>query len=220
MDYSGMNQANAAQQADMSGMNQIFQTLSGLFNKDSSAYFGQGGGASALQGLTGAGGNALTSAISSGWNGLKPQELNALQTTMSNNNASNIATERGDMGGIANPNASLQAQANSGQQANMNLGAQLGSMAQQQDLGYLGMLSSDVLGAAGQQGNQLMNSSGQLQGMGNTYGQMASAAGNQAMQYGQGMVNNINSFGSNLGGTFTGGAAGSGGLGSMLMKGA
>lgn len=163
------------------------------------------------------GGNAnMTSAQGSAaqlqnFNGLKPQELAALQTTLGNSGQQTINTLRGQLGGTANPGATIQGLMGQNQQNTLNAGVQLGGQAAGQELSaqqsagqlYSG-LSGQNIGAMSEGGSLLSGLSGQnlsyygdqLQGLLTGLGQQQSGA-----QYGIGNLGGI-------GNTYMGAASG------------
>lgn len=178
----GQQASNAANQ-DNSALNSLLGTEGGAINQLIQSYFGKGGGAADISKLA-------------NWNGLKPGELGALQTTLGNNNQSMIRSLQTQMGGTANPGVLQGGMASSGQQNALNLGTQLGGMAQEQELGAL-------TSAAGLSSGLLQSGLGDLSGMMNIYQQ---GAGNAMNTKGQDM-GNLTGNTQNLAGLFSGGAA-------------
>jgi hypothetical protein len=106
------------------------------------------------------------------FNGLKPQEMAALQTQLGNSGQQTINSLRGQIGGTANPNATIQGLMGQNQQNVLNAGVQLGGQAAGQELSaqqsagnlYSG-LSGQNIGAMGAGGSLLSGLSSQLNGV-------------------------------------------------------
>jgi len=181
------SQANNAANQDTSALNQVYGTEQGLINNIAQQYYGAGGGASTLNGLTSflqgnlgqtysspytsatsttasglanggmnsatnpyAGSTATSAGQLQNFNGLKPQELAALQQSTGAAGQSDINTMRSQMGGTANPNALIQSLMGQNQQNALNSGIQLGSQAAGQELSAQQSAGSLFSGLSGQ----------------------------------------------------------------------
>ena len=100
--------------------------------------------------------------------GLKPQEMSALQTSLGQGGQSTINTLMSRLGGAANPNALAQSLLGQNSQNSLNLGTQLGAQGAGQELGALQSAGSIGQGLSGQQmggWGQALSSLGQLFGL-------------------------------------------------------
>ncbi len=185
--------------------------------------FGQAGGDIAGMGNT-------ISALQN-FQGLKPQEMAALQTALGNQGLSTINTLRGGMGGYANPNEALQAALNANNQNALNATVQLGGMGAQQELGALqgagglqssqaglesglaGLANSRYQGLAGglesllgMQSGMMGQAMGGMNQMAGGYGAAGAQAAKNAASYGNPWASGLTSFGNALSGIFPGGS--------------
>ena len=282
------SQANAAAQQDTSALNKLYGQEGGIIDNIAQQYYGQGGGASMLNGLEqfaggnlgqtyaspytqaasgtagglAAGGQGATNPYAGAaggaasqlqnFNGLKPQELAALQQSIGAGGQSTINSARQQLGGSANPNALIQSLMGQNQQNALSAGVQLGGQAagqelagQQsaagifsglsgqnigaqeaggqlqsglsgQNLSYMDSMIQALLGSTGQQSGLLGEGLSGINQMANTYGNAAGNAANLARQDGQGAMSSFGQGLNGIGGLFTGGAAGAGGIGSLF----
>jgi hypothetical protein len=234
---SGANAATSAANQDTAAENNLLGTQTGADQQLISQYFGSNGGASLLGSLgpmlLGQVGSTYTnpyasaaSSTASGlanFQGLKPQEVSALQTTLGNSGMSTINTLQGQLGGVANPGAVIGNALGENEQNSLNLGTQLGSIGAQQELGaqtaagslqsglsgqnlsYLGTMIQGLLGATGQESGLLGQGLGGLQSMTGLYAGQAANAASQANADNAGMKGALGGAASGLA---TGGVAG------------
>ncbi len=150
----------------------MYNQLGSIVNNADSQYYGQGGGASLLNGL----GSYLQGGLQSGYqnpystdaagvagklanfNGLQPAQLASLEQTASNAGQSQINTMRNSMGGGANNNAMIQSLVGQNDQATMGLGVQMGNQAANEQLQGLQSAGSIYTGL----GNQNLDYLGQM----------------------------------------------------------
>ena len=249
----GKNAQKAAQKAAgqaADGQNQIVGAESGTFDKLLGSFFGPGGAQagmnSLMQFLGGQVGkeyqnsNATaaqgTASQLSNFKGLKPEETNALQTTLGNAGNSTVNTLMSRLGGSSNPNALAQTLLNQNSENSLNSTVQLGSLGAQQELGALqsaGSLQSNLSeqnlqnrgqtlggleGLFGQQSGLLGTALSGMSGIANMYGQAGANAASNAASYGNpfgSALTNIAGFAGNSG--LFGGSGGGGGAPASIL---
>lgn len=144
-------------------------------------------GASPYPGLdmaagAGAEGSQLSNAAAlENWQGLKPKELGEATTVASDAALSAANTMKQQAGGIPNAGAAFEEATNTAAQAGMQTGAQLGAMAQEQELGAKEAAGQEYGAVAGEQ-------IGQTEAAGQQYAQDVSGAGELAGAAATGMA--------------------------------
>lgn len=141
------------------------------------------------------------------WKGLGPRELGALQSQAGNAALSAANTMKQQMGGVANPGLVMQQMANQAGQTGQNAAVQLGSLAEQQQLGAREAAGGIYGQMTGDQIQKLQDAMSGYQAQGAGYGDLSSQAlsgimnslnqQGQAGQMGQGMLGSVgNAYGS------------------------
>jgi hypothetical protein len=148
----------------------------------SEAGYGSALGASPYPGLvmgagSGAEGSELANASTlENWHGIQPKELGEATTVASDAAESAANTMKAQMGGVANPGAAFEEATNQAAQAGMQTGAQLGSMAEQQELGAKEAAGQEYGAVAWQQIGQAEGAGQLYQGAEEGAGELSGAA--------------------------------------------
>jgi hypothetical protein len=122
------------------------------------------------------------------WQGLKPKELGEATTVASDAALSAANTMKAQMGGVANPGAVMASLGNQAAKAGMETGAQLGAMAQEQELGAREAAGQELATAAGQQLEQVAGQVGATEAAGQQYASDLTGAGGLVGQAGSGLA--------------------------------
>ena len=122
------------------------------------------------------------------WHGLQPKELGEATTVASDAADSAARTMKAQMGGVANPGAAFEEGLNTAAQAGMQTGAQLGSMAQQQELGAKEAAGQEYGAVAGQELQEAAGTVGATEAAGSQYATDLSGAGALAGNAASGMA--------------------------------
>jgi len=223
--------ANAAAQQAAQSQGQVVGAEQGVLNGLLQNYFGQGGVGPSSQSLTntlmgqyGAPSNPFFGNVGQGisalqnYQGLAPEQMNALTNTLGQGGESVINTLRGTSGGVANQNNLFENLLGQNAQGAQNAAIQLGAQGAQNRLGALqsaGGLSASLAGLQNQQQGGILSALEGLFGQGGSllqsglgsFGQLANMFGQQGSQAASNAQAIGNPFTSALGGV--GNAAGS-----------
>lgn len=122
----------------------------------------------------------------SNWQGLKPKELGQATTVASDAAQSAAETMKAQMGGVANPGAVMSSLGEQAAQAGMQTGAQLGAMAQEQELGAKEAAGQEYGQVAGEQLAQVSGLTSATEAAGSQYASDLTGAGGMAGAAGSG----------------------------------
>jgi hypothetical protein len=225
------NAANQAAGAQSQLLGAEAQSIDGITN----SYFGQGGANQGMnrlmQYLSGTLGQTYSSPYTSSaastasglqnFQGLKPQEMAALQTNLGNSGQSTVNTLLSRLGGTANPNALAQDLFTQNNQNALNSTVQLGNLGAQQELGAQQSAGQLYSGLSGQNLSYQLGNQTDLNSLYGTQagllGSALSGQSNIAQQYGLAgaqAAQNASSYGNPWANALTslGGLAGSSGV--------